>query len=303
MARATSPLRYPGGKSCLLEMIADLLRTNGLERGQYAEPYAGGCGLALALLYGGHVADIHINDIDPAVWAFWHCVLEETNALINLIEKTPVTIDEWLRQRDIQRRGDNSNTLVLGFSTFFLNRTNRSGIISGAGVIGGLEQNGRYKLNCRYTVDDLLRRIARVKRYEEQVHLTNLDAVKFLSVAANKLPKTSLMFVDPPYFNKGSDLYTSFYDPEDHALLAAKVVTLEQPWVVTYDDAAQIRRLYKGNRQYLFDLNYSVHEKRIGTELLVASKNLKMPKSLRERQVNRPQYRGPSACGSAYAVG
>ena len=303
MTRPTSPLRYPGGKSCLLEMVAELLRTNGLERGQYAEPYAGGCGLALALLYGGHVADIHINDIDPAVWAFWHCVLQETDALVKLIERTPVTIGEWLRQRDIQRRGDNHDTLALGFSTFFLNRTNRSGIIAGAGVIGGLEQTGKYKLDCRYNTNELVRRIARVKRYEEQIHLTNLDAVKFLSAAAEKLPKTSLMFVDPPYFNRGADLYTSFYEPEDHALLASKVVTLKQSWVVTYDDATRIRNLYKGNRQYLFDLNYSVHEKRIGTELLVASKNLKVPKPLRERQVHKPQYREPSACGSACTIG
>lgn len=137
MARATSPLRYPGGKSCLLDLTSQVMRLNGLERGHYAEPYAGGCGLALALLYGGHVADIHINDIDPSIWAFWHCVLNETDALVAKLNATPVTIDEWLKQRDIHRRQDTLDTLGLGFSAFFLNRTNRSGIIKGAGVIGG----------------------------------------------------------------------------------------------------------------------------------------------------------------------
>ncbi len=302
MGRPASPLRYPGGKSCLLDLIAGLLRVNGLERGQYAEPYAGGCGLALALLYGGHVADIHINDIDPAVWAFWHCILRETDEFIKRVTETPVTIDVWLEQREVQRRQDNRDTLSLGFSTFFLNRTNRSGIIKGAGVIGGLEQTGKYKIDCRYNADELLRRINRVKRYEEQIHLTNLDAVCFLANVGDRLPNRSLLFIDPPYFQKGAELYTTSYEPEDHALLAAKVSGLAHPWIVTYDNAQDIRRLYKGNRQYLFDLNYSVHEKRMGTELFIASKSLKMPVSLRDRQVNKPQYRAPNAFGSAYAV-
>src|ERR1019366_3718179 len=168
MTRVVSPLRYPGGKTCLYALAATILRENELERGHYVEPYAGGCGLALSLLYGGHVADIHINDIDPAIWAFWHCVLNETDALVALVTKTPVTIEEWLKQRDIHRARDAGNTLRLGFSAFFLNRTNRSGIIKGGGVIGGLNQDGNYKIDCRYNTDDLVRRIMRVKKYRDR---------------------------------------------------------------------------------------------------------------------------------------
>lgn len=291
MIRVTSPLRYPGGKTCLLDLTATMLRVNGLERGHYAEPYAGGCGLALALLYGGHVADIYINDIDPSVWAFWHCVLHETQSLVALIERTPVTVDEWMKQRDTHRRQDTSNTLELGFSTFFLNRTNRSGIIKGAGVIGGLEQNGNYKIDCRYNHTELVRRVARVKRYEEQIHLSNLDALDFLRQVRVSVPKTALLFIDPPYYKKGADLYTSFYEPEDHAILAKRVLELEHPWVVTYDDTPEIRGLYRDRRQYCFDINYSIQEKRLGTELLIASKGLKIPNAIRQNQVNRPQYR------------
>lgn len=126
MGPTASPLRYPGGKGCLFELATVILRLNGLERGHYAEPYAGGCGLALALLYGGHVADIHINDIDPSIWAFWHSVLNETDTLIERIETTPVTVDEWIKQRAIYRRQNTEDTIALGFSAFFLNRTNTS---------------------------------------------------------------------------------------------------------------------------------------------------------------------------------
>jgi DNA adenine methylase len=289
MTPATSPLRYPGGKSCLLEFVATILRINGMECGHYAEPYAGGCGLALALLYGGHVADIHINDIDPSIWAFWHCVLHDTDALVARIVETPVTIAEWCKQRDIYRAGDVKDTLLLGFSAFFLNRTNRSGIIKGAGVIGGLQQNGNYKLDCRYNQEDLIRRIRRVRRYKDSIHLTNYDALEFFSNC--KLPMNSLFFIDPPYYKKGAGLYTSYYVASDHARLAKTVIELDRPWIVTYDDTFEIRRLYRDRRQYCFDINYSLQEKRIGTELLIASKGIKLPEVIRGRQVNRPQYR------------
>ena len=288
--RATSPLRYPGGKSCLLDLTSLVLRQNGLECGHYAEPFAGGCGLALSLLYGSHVAEIHINDLDAGIWSFWNSVLSDTEALVALVAGTSITMEEWHRQRDLHRAQDRTDTLALGFATFFLNRTNRSGIIKGGGVIGGLEQLGNYKLDCRFNVDDLVRRIRRVARYRDRIHLTNLDAIDFLN-ASSALPARSLLFVDPPYFKKGPGLYTSYYRPDDHAVLAKRVLEVETPWIVTYDDVPQIRALYRDRRQFCFDIAYSLQEKRMGTELLVCSKGLRMPEEARDRKVNRPQYR------------
>ncbi|WP_449221175.1 DNA adenine methylase [Tistrella mobilis] len=287
MARTNSPLRYPGGKSCLIEMTAALLRLNDLERGHYAEPYAGGAGLALSLLYGGHVSDIHINDIDPSVWAFWHCALHETDQLIDLVMNTPITIDEWVIQRDRYRnlyghQKDKSEVLALGFSAFFLNRTNRSGIINGAGVIGGLKQDGKYKIDCRFNREDLCRRIKRVSKYQDRIHLTKMDAINFVIKIDKEIPKKSLIFIDPPYFKKGSALYTSFYVPDDHAEIAKKISAIRHPWVLTYDNVPEIRRLYKMHRQYEFNISYSVREKRKGSELLVASKRLHLSDEILE---------------------
>lgn len=291
MASTASPFRYPGGKSCMLSLTASILRANQLERGHYLEPYAGGCGLALELLYGGYVADIHINDIDPAIWAFWHCVLNDTDALVERVLNTPVTIEEWLKQREFMRSGKTDDVLALGFCAFFLNRTNRSGIIKGGGVIGGLDQTGNYKIDCRYNATGLAQRIKRIKKYEDRIHLTNLDAIDFLNRCERDIPQESLLFVDPPYFNKGSSLYMSFYRPRDHGELAERIIGLDRPWIVTYDDTPEIRALYKERRQYCFDINYSLQEKRVGTELLIASKGLTMPDAVKARQVNRPQYR------------
>ncbi len=291
MSVAASPLRYPGGKSSMLDLTSAILRLNGLERSHYAEPYAGGCGLALSLLYGGHVADIHINDIDPSIWAFWYCVLHETDALIALIEKTPVTIKQWLKQREIHRRQDSTDWLALGFSAFFLNRTNRSGIIKAAGVIGGMSQKGNYKIDCRFNREDLARRIMRVRKYRDRIHLSNVDGLRFLNRCEKHLPVDSLLFIDPPYYKNGSSLYTNFYTPQDHARLACRVTESDRHWLVTYDDEPEVRNLYRSRRQYCFDISYSLHEKRIGTELLIASKGLRIPDAARSRQVNRPQYR------------
>ncbi|APX83789.1 DNA methyltransferase [Methylorubrum extorquens] len=291
MARTNSPLRYPGGKSCLFWLTADVLKLNKLERGHYAEPYAGGCGLALSLLYGGHVADIHINDLDPAIWAFWHSVLHDTAAFVERIKSTPVNIDEWLRQRDIYRDADNSSTLDLAFSAFFLNRTNRSGIIKGGGVIGGVDQSGPYKIDCRYNFDDLVRRIGRIRKYADRIHLSNMDALDFMDDLDRKLPAQSLWFIDPPYFNKGADLYTSFYKNEDHLDVADVVSRLTRPYVVTYDDTPQIRNYYRDRRQYSFDISYSLAEKKRGSELFIVSKRLKVPSLIKEKQVHRPQCR------------
>ena len=284
MPRPTSPLRYPGGKTCLYPLIADILRTNRLERRHYAEPFAGGCGLALALLYGGHVSDVHVNDIDVGIWAFWHSVLEHTDDLAKRIEGTPITVDEWHRQRATHNAAEVEDPLALGFATLFLNRTNRSGIIKRAGVIGGLDQTGRYKIDCRFNRDDLIRRVRRVARYRKRVHLTRLDAREFIAGVVEDLPPTTFLCVDPPYYVKGSQLYTSFYESSDHSHLATLLLGTANPWVVTYDNDPDIRSLYRERRQFGFDVQYSIETKRVATELLVASKGLRLPPELRRRR-------------------
>lgn len=291
MSRSSSPLRYPGGKSCLYDLVGHILRLNRLERAHYAEPYAGGAGLALSLLFNGHVSEIHLNDVDRSIWSFWHSVLFSSDELATLIAKTPVTIDSWLKQRAVCLNPDDYDNLALGFATFFLNRTNRSGIIKGAGVIGGLDQSGNYKIDCRFNRDDLIRRIRRIAKYRSRIHLHRLDALEFIDVADAQLPARSFFCIDPPYFNKGSSLYTSYYVPEDHLAVSQSVLGLQRPWVLTYDNTPEISHLYKARRQFGFDVNYSVQTKRVGTELLVASKGLKLPTEVRERIIHRPQYR------------
>lgn len=277
--RTSSPMRYPGGKSSLFKLTSEIIWLNELQHGTYAEPFAGGAGLALSLLYSGHVAEIHLNDIDPAIWAFWYSVINCTDELVDKISGTDVSIEEWHRQRCVLRCSDHLRPVELGFAAFFLNRTNRSGVIKGGGAIGGLRQEGPYKIDCRYNKTDLVKRIMRVAKYKDRIHLTRMDAIAFIE-SCDALPKRSLMFIDPPYYNKGPGLYMSHYVDSDHRMLADAISRIKTKYIVTYDDVNTIRELYQKYNMFELNVNYSLNAKRRSSELLISSRKLKIPATL-----------------------
>lgn len=273
-----TPLRYPGGKSQMTPLVLDVMRANDLLQCFYCEPFAGGAGIACRLLVAGAVSEAWINDIDPAIHAFWHCVLNSTDDLCELIQTTPVTMEEWHRQREVPKRR-RAAVLALGFSTLFLNRTNRSGILKG-GVIGGYEQESEYALDCRFNRADLIRKVRRIALYRDQIRLSCMDAKDYIAEAVASLPAHSLVNIDPPYFDKGPELYTSFYTAADHAVLARAVRAIKKPWMLTYDDMPEIRRLYAGLPGTRKSLKYTAQDKKVGVELLILSPALKAPSCL-----------------------
>jgi len=274
-----TPLRYPGGKSQLTPLVVQFLKANDLFYGEYAEPFAGGCGVAMTLLLNDFVSKIYINDIDPAIYDFWASVLRHTEELCERIENAAVNIEERERQREIFLRQRSGSQVDRGFATLFLNRTNRSGILRG-GVIGGKEQEGKYKLDCRFNREDLIRKIKRIANYKDRIALSRLDAKVFLRTVVPKSIEKTLVNLDPPYFLRGPELYTNFYKSEDHVDLAKEVRRLKRPWMVTYDDAPEIRKAYAGLPIYGSSLNYFAQEKRVGCELLVLSPQLVVPAGL-----------------------
>lgn len=277
VSRSASPLRYPGGKACLFDLARAFLSANSLFQRNYAEPYSGGCGLALSLLFAGHVTQIHLNDLDRAVWAFWEATLNRTDNLVKLIAETDITISEWERQRAVQARKAEAEVVELGFSTFFLNRTNRSGIVHSGGVIGGKAQAGEWKLDCRFNKRDLIDRIRRVAMYRDRIKLHNEDAEAFLSRVGDTIPENAVIYIDPPYYEKGSQLYRNSYRRGDHERIAQRLKTLTSPWFLTYDNVEPIRELYRDYSSVELDIGYSVQTKRRGSELLVVSPGLSLP--------------------------
>lgn len=268
--RNLSPLRYPGGKLQLYSFVKELVELN--EATTHIEPFAGGMSVALQLLYHKDVDRIIVNDYDKSVYAFWYSLLNDTDRLIAKIKDTPITIDEWRRQKDIQKNKDTcEDLLTLGFSTFFLNRTNRSGILK-AGVIGGLNQNGAYKMDCRFNKDALIDKIKIIADMKDRIELHNKDAVDFLKRVVVPTKK-ALTFLDPPYYDKGPGLYPLFYKDKDHEELA-KLLTSElahHPWFLTYDLSDVIYRYYKTCPHMRYYLNYSVTKPTKGVEYLFYS--------------------------------
>lgn len=277
MPSIESPLRYPGGKTQLAPFVIDLLEENGLLNGVYAEPFAGGAGLAWRLLLSGRVAEVWLNDIDPAIYSFWKAVITQTDDLCERIETTPVTMQEWYRQRKVVVEQCRPRLLDLAFATLFLNRTNRSGIIVQGGVIGGKEQNGPYKMDCRFSRQELITKIRRIASYREVVRLSRVDARLCIPQWAKRLPARSLINIDPPYFGKGQELYTNFYRPDDHRDLSRIVRRLKCAWMLTYDDVPAVQELYRGLPTYRKGLVYYAQVKRRASELLIVSPRLVVP--------------------------
>lgn len=289
MAPVNSPLRYPGGKAILSEFLADVIDANGLQDGAYVEPYAGGAGAAFNLLFGEHVQRIVLNDADPCIFAFWKAVLNQKNELIRRIKETPVTIDEWKRQRDIYRHQARHSRIKVAFASFYLNRCNRSGIMANGGPIGGFNQSGKWKLDARYNRDELIRRIEKIHLYRDRIEIHNLDALDFLAnvVAQSEEIKNTLVYLDPPYFLKGRELYLNHYQPDDHAQLAAFIKRQGFRWIMSYDDISEIRSLYEDCNTTPFLIDYSAHSRKQGKELLVYMDDLVLP------------YTKPGSCSSS----
>lgn len=272
-----SPLRYPGGKGALSNFLKLVLQHNDMLDGHYVEVYAGGAGIAWALLFEEYVRYVHINDISRPINAFWQSVINDTDALCKLIYDTPVTIDEWNQQKCVMADVDNQTHLAVGFATFFLNRTNRSGIITG-GVIGGKAQSGQWKLDARFNKQDLVARIQRIASYRSRITLHNKNASDFLKSDLPSFPAKTLVYLDPPYYIKGQGLYENYYLPAHHEEIANLITqSVKHQWIVSYDVTPAILVLYGECRSIRYSINYSAHERYAGSEIMFFSENLVIP--------------------------
>lgn len=276
--KTSSPLRYPGGKSAMAGLLRDIRRLNGLGDQAMAEPFAGGAGASLTLLYLEEADRIYINDADPAIYDFWWTVVNRPQPFMDILSKTRVSIAEWRRQRDVYRDSGRISRLRRGFSAFYLNRCNRSGIIMNGGPIGGVAQAGKWKLDARFNKLELRRRCEKVAEYRERIRVSCDDGLHLIDRLD---PKSTFFFVDPPYFEKGPTLYLNALDEDYHAVLAARLKAMcDAAWVLTYDDCPKVRRMYRGWAAIrAFSLRYAAAERRTGKEVLITPKWMRLPKS------------------------
>jgi len=278
--RIYSPLRYPGGKSILANFLADIIDLNDLRGCAYYEPFAGGAGAALNLLINGIVNELFINDADVRIFAFWNAALNQSERFIEQIHSVPLTIEEWRRQRIICDNPKSHVGFEVGFAAFYMNRCNRSGVLLGAGPIGGQSQDGPWRMDVRFHRENLISRILQLKKLKENVHISCSDAVDFLKYSLPRGQKRKQVFVylDPPYVNKGQRLYMNAYEAKDHKALADYMIpqrTLH--WVMSYDESDLVVKLYNKCRSSILPIRYSLQMKRTANELIIAPNHIAMP--------------------------
>lgn len=274
--RYLSPLRYPGGKARLGRYLARLIKTQDPVPRHYAEPFAGGAGAALYLLHKGIVDEIHLNDLNPGIAAFWRASLDFPDQFCRKVLSVPLTIDEWHRQADIYSTPACRDDFELGFATFYLNRTNRSGILD-ARPIGGFEQLGKWKIDARFNRESLASRIQIIADMRHRIYVTDYDALDFLD-SIQSVSTDIFVYADPPYLIQGEDLYLHAFDANAHLELARVLANAEYSWMLTYDDDPRITNLlYDGGRCAIFDISHTAHRQHIGTEVVIFSENLLVP--------------------------
>lgn len=270
--RYYSPLRYPGGKTFLAPLLSNIIEKKRLRNATYIEPYAGGAGAALALLCQNKVEQVVINDFDRAIYSFWRSAIYESERFVDAIRSTPVTVKEWRKQKAIY-----SNTKArrfdLGFATFFLNRTNMSGILDG-GPIGGIAQTGKWKINARFYKETLVGRIEQLGALRDRIEVYNKDGVDLIEDYLDR--DNVIVYLDPPYFEKGATLYLNHYEAPDHIRLAGVLNSSPKSnWVLTYDNQRQIRQLYPLRRIVQYSLLYKAYKQRKGKEILILSDSIR----------------------------
>lgn len=274
-----SPLRYPGGKTQLSNFVEHLLEINNISRAIYCEPFSGGAGVAIELLLANKVNGIILNDFDIGIYSIWKAILEDTDAFVKMIEETPITIEEWHKQKQIHfdRQPTRSYSIELAFATYFLNRTNRSGIVLG-GPIGGYTQEAKDKIDCRFIKTKLISKIKAIADCKNDIQLYNLDASALIGDVLKKESNENLFtFFDPPYYKQGQSLYTNFFEDQDHEFLSNNIKSMEDYyWITTYDYHPRIAEIYQGVTQKEYYLRYSANRVRKEKEYLFHNEKTKV---------------------------
>ncbi len=277
--RYPSPLRYPGGKQRLGKFFAKLISLNKLRLPRYVEPFCGGAGVALYLLQKSLVRSVHLNDVDRSIFAFWYSATKHNAELQNLLKNVKLSVSEWDRQREVQRAKHSAPLLELGFSTLYLNRTNRSGILRG-GIIGGRDQSGEWTMDSRFNKMSLLRRLNLVGQLQRRISLSNEDVLAIDDIAFGA-GQGALLYLDPPYLEKSSRLYQNNLSIDDHETLAGRITAIKQcSWIVTYDSGSTAIGAYTDRRKRRFKLPHTAGEYRLGREVMFFSDGLRVPKQI-----------------------
>lgn len=246
-ASILSPLRYPGAKRRLAHYVQEVIRLNGLAPKLFVEPFAGGASVALQLLQDGLVDKVALGEKDTLVASFWKTVFSEPDWLIGQLERVTVNLETWdrFRSRIPPTRRERALACI------FLNRTSFSGILAPtSGPLGGRRQASKYKIDCRFPVATLAKRIRQCAALGDRVLFVHRGdwAATLRRAESEGLDDGDVFFYfDPPFYRNAERLYRCYFSDDEHRALHERATSLRHPWLMSYDPATFIIDLYNSN--------------------------------------------------------
>lgn len=258
LRKQLSPLRYPGGKSKLIDYLYSRLHKEQLNT--FVEVFAGGASLGLSLLDAGVIGRLILNEKDPGVYALWETILNHPQELVRRLRGTLPTVDD-LSAAKRQAATSHATPPELAWSFLLSNRLSYSGIVM-AGPQGG--KNGTQEaLLARWNPKALEDRILHIHSMRDKIELHNEDALTFIETDIWWCQDGTTLFIDPPYYEKGPALYPYAFTKQDHEALADLLQGLYSSFpradvILTYDNHPVIRSLYPMARQEIIGRNYSI---------------------------------------------
>jgi len=277
-----SPLRYPGSKRKLFNYLKRVLAHNNLEPQILVEPFVGGGSISLNFLSLNKKNKVVIGDSDELVYSFWKTLFTEPAYLINFVRKVKVNLKTFEKYRHIASHTSEFSRKRLAAACLFLNRTSFSGILNdSAGPIGGREQKSIYKIDCRFGRKNLIRKIRTISAFKNRVVVlphTWEETLNYVDGKDEYKNANLLFYFDPPFYKKADQLYRHYFDDANHKDLRDKLMSIKQPWILSYDREKEIQNLYSTFTRINVSMPYSINSpaKRLEKELIITP--LKLPK-------------------------
>lgn len=251
-----SLLRYPGSKARFANFIAKAITLNAPRPRLFVEPFCGGASVSIALLESGVVDAVAINDADQLISQLWSTVFSKSGAqwLADQVLEIPLSVGEWKRQKALRP----SSRREAALKCLYLNRTSFNGIIHQSGPLGGWTQE-KTDIGVRFNRERLSDRILTLSELRDQVTVGEEGWRSFCQRFAEH--PAAIFYLDPPYYHRAEQLYRHVFDADRHEELRDFLKDFDRPWLLSYDDAPEVRELYEevSSKARVIDNTYSTH--------------------------------------------
>ncbi len=263
-----SPLRYPGGKQKAIDLISSKFPQ---KVGEYREPMVGGGSVYFRARSMRLARTYWINDLFEELVSFWKIcqnpqLCDQLTNELEILRQSFASADEIKEYFLAARKEKCDNEFRIAELFFFFNRVT----FSGTTRAGGFSSAASIK---RFTASSI-QRLQSLPSALEDTRISQLDFEELISAPG----KDVFLFLDPPYYTatrlygKNGSLHNF-----DHERLSAALRKTRHRFLITYDDCAELRKLYSWAKIEEWQLQYGMNNcnsersSKIGAELFISN--------------------------------